>query len=114
MCRPSQKVKTPKKNTDWKDKFFYFCLPPSIDIQTKWNLSLLQDKLGSFKANPTGFKKLERTGAICNLSGNFEEVTLVRACLGQTSSNDDISNDGISNGSKETRAPCSIVLSLAD
>lgn len=91
LCRPSLKVKTPWKNTYWKDKFLR--LPTSIDIQTKWNLNPLQDKLGSFETNHASFKKLEGAGVVHILSGKFEEATLVRAGLSQTPSDDDTSDD---------------------
>lgn len=43
---PSLKVKTTNKNANWKDKFFFYCLPASIDGPTKWNLWDIQDKIG--------------------------------------------------------------------
>lgn len=76
-------MKTPKKNADWKNKFFYLCVSSFVELLIERDLSPLHDKLELYETSPIRLKKLDRDGFVCKLNSKFELVDMVWAGFSQ-------------------------------
>lgn len=91
------RVNIPSKNAEWKNKFLYFQLPTLSQVQSRWNLGRIFDRLDDSLVIPS-FDILEGSGRRRKLLGNLSEFTLVQAALSQAQlsekSEDEQSQDG--------------------